>query len=259
MEWDYTMSEQYHLRCARGDVGRYVLMPGDPGRCEVIAAHLDDAHLVARNREFTTYTGYLDGEKVSVTSTGVGSPSTAIAVEELLAIGADTFIRVGTAGGLQRHLLVGSVVVASAAVRNDGTSLQYVPLSYPAVADPDVLRALVLAAQQHAPSSHTGIIISTDALYADLAPQTLPLSALNSGRWDQVWAQANVLAAEMECATLFVVSTIRRARAGCIVTVVNSTGEGDIDTAVTTLSLEPMISSACSAIRRLIAQDKQTA
>ncbi|MEJ2744874.1 MAG: nucleoside phosphorylase, partial [bacterium] len=130
------MSEkQYHVKLAKGDVGRYVLLPGDPGRVPVIAGFLDKAEKVAQNREYTTYTGEVDGVKVSVTSTGIGCPSAAIAVEELARVGADTFIRVGTAGGLQTDVGIGDLVISTATVREDGTSLQYVPLNYPAVAD----------------------------------------------------------------------------------------------------------------------------
>ena len=141
------MSEQYHIRCREGDVGRYVLLPGDPGRCAQIAAHFEGARLVAQNREYTTYTGTLEGVPVSVTSTGIGGPSTAIAVEELCAIGAETLIRVGTCGAMQNFLRNGDLVIAQAAVRDEGTSAQYVPLSYPAVAHLDTVLALQSAAR----------------------------------------------------------------------------------------------------------------
>ena len=138
---------QYHVRLKSGDVGRYVLLPGDPGRCEQIASYLDGARPVAYNREYRTYTGTLLGEKVSVTSTGIGGPSTAIAVEELVKVGADTFIRVGTCGGMNENVLPGSIVIASGAIRAEGTSREYLPIDFPAVAHHQVVCALEQAAR----------------------------------------------------------------------------------------------------------------
>src|SRR5579885_3751913 len=139
------VGKQYHIALERGDVGRYVLLPGDPGRCARIASYFDDARQIAAHREYVTFTGTLLGEAVSVTSTGIGSPSTAIAVEELAAIGADTLIRVGTSGAIQPHLRNGSLVVAQGAVRDEGTTPHYIPLSYPAIADHTVVDALCRA------------------------------------------------------------------------------------------------------------------
>lgn len=249
------MSKQYHVALERGEVGRYVLLPGDPGRCALIAAHFDDARQVAANREYVTYTGTLLGEKVSVTSTGIGSPSTAIAVEELAAIGADTLIRVGTAGATQNYLRHGSLVVAQGAVRDEGTTSHYVPLSYPAVADLTVVDALARAARNLGAAVHTGIVRSTDGLYADLSPQTMPVQALWKGTHDNVWAQANVLCAEMEAAALFVVASIRGLRAGCLVSIVNETGAADISTDAAA-SLERLIATAAEALRVLIRRDR---
>lgn len=249
------MTKQYHIALDRGEVGRYVLLPGDPGRCARIAAYFDDARQVAANREYTTFTGTLLGEPVSVTSTGIGAPSTAIAVEELQAIGADTLIRVGTAGATQNYLRSGALVVAQAAVRDEGTTSHYIPLSYPAVADVAVVDALSRAARNLGFGAHTGIVRSTDGLYADLNPHTMPVQALWKGTHDNVWAQGNVLCAEMEAAALFVVASIRGLRAGCLVTVVNDTGAGDIP-ADTVPSLDPLISTAVEALRLLIRRDR---
>ena len=127
--------KQYHIHCAKGDVGRYCILPGDPGRCESIAALFDDAKFVSRNREYVVYTGTLLGEKVSVCSTGIGGPSASIAMEELAAIGADTFIRVGTCGGIDVNVQSGDIVVATGAIRHEGTSREYAPIEFPAVAD----------------------------------------------------------------------------------------------------------------------------
>jgi uridine phosphorylase len=252
--------QQYHTRLAAGDVGRYVMLPGDPARCALIATYLDGATKVAENREFTTYTGTLRGVPVSVTSTGIGGPSAAIALEELAEIGADTFIRVGTSGALQNFLATGDVVIAQAAVRGEGTTPYYVPLSFPAVAHPLVLRALEDGAAAAGVAIHTGIVTCVDALYADLAPHTMPLAALHSGGWGTVWTRAGVLAAEMESAALFVISTVRGLRAGGVLTVVNATGAGEMITqSAAAVSLDPMIRVAIAGIEELIRRDAPSA
>ena len=144
------LEKQFHIHCVEGDVGRYVILPGDPGRCEKIAALFDNAHFVAQNREYTIYTGTLLGEKVSVCSTGIGGPSASIAMEELHNIGADTFIRVGTCGGIDLDVRSGDVVVATGAIRFEHTSREYAPIEYPAVANFEVTTALVQASPQEA-------------------------------------------------------------------------------------------------------------
>ena len=149
---------QYHLQIRPGDVGRYVILPGDPKRCEKIAKHFEDAKLVADSREFVTYTGYLEGEKVSVTSTGIGGPSASIAMEELVQCGADTFVRVGTCGGIDLDVKGGDIVIATGAVRMEGTSREYAPIEYPAVADLEVANALVAAAKELGFTYHTGVV-----------------------------------------------------------------------------------------------------
>ena len=121
----------FHLHCQKGSVGRYVFLPGDPGRVPKIAAYLEQAQLTAQNREFTTYTGFLDGVPVSVTSTGIGGPSAAIAMEELVQCGADTFLRIGTCGGMQPHLVPGTLILPTGAVRMEGTTQEYMPLAFP--------------------------------------------------------------------------------------------------------------------------------
>ena len=147
---------QYHIQLRKGDVGRYVILPGDPKRCKKIAEHFDNPQLMADSREFVTYTGYLDGEKVSVTSTGIGGPSASIAMEELVQCGADTFIRVGTCGGIDLDVKGGDIVVATGAVRMEGTSREYAPIEFPAVADLNVANALVASAKELGYAFHTG-------------------------------------------------------------------------------------------------------
>ena len=150
--------KQYHIQCVEGDVGRYVLLPGDPGRCEAIAKHFDNPVHIGMNREYNIWTGTLLGEKVSVCSTGIGGPSAAIAMEELVKIGADTFIRVGTCGGIHLDVKPGDVVVATGSIRFEHTSLEYAPIEYPAVANFDVAMALKTASEELGYDTHTGVV-----------------------------------------------------------------------------------------------------
>lgn len=205
----------YHIGLKRGDVGRYVLLPGDPARVPMIAAYLDDAQEVAYNREYRTFTGTLNGEKVSVTSTGMGCPSTAIAVEELAMAGADTFIRVGTSGRMQDYIEPGDLIIAWAAIRDEFTSQQYEPLAYPAVADHDVTLALRQAARDRGRRHHVGICQSKDSFYGQHEPETMPIAQALQDRW-KAWVMGGALASEMEASTIFVVSRVLQCRAGGI-------------------------------------------
>lgn len=207
--------QQYHVEIAKGDVGRYVILPEDPGRVETIAAFLDHPAKVASHREYVTYTGALDGVKVSVTSTGIGGPSAAIAVEELIAAGADTFIRIGTAGMIQDYFNLNDCIIATGAVRDEGTTRQYIPLAYPAIAHYQVVAALQYAAEKCGKVSHIGIVQSKDAFYGEAEPESMPNEDMLCSQW-KAWKRGQVLASEMEAAALFVVSSIRKARAGCV-------------------------------------------
>ena len=157
--------KQYHIQCVEGDVGRYVILPGDPGRVPLIASFFEDAHQVAYNREYNVYTGTLCGEKVSVCSTGIGGPSAAIAMEELHNIGADTFIRVGTCGGIDIDVQAGDVVVATGAIRYEHTSLEYAPIEFPAVPDLGVANALKEASEELGNRTHVGVVQCKDSFY----------------------------------------------------------------------------------------------
>ena len=215
--------KEYHIELGKGDVGRYVILPGDPGRTEKIAKHFDNAKEIAFNREYRTFTGEVDGIKISTTSTGIGCPSTAICVEELIKCGADTFIRVGTAGSLQKEVALGDVVISTAAVREEGTSRQYIPLSYPAVADFSVTQALVEASGKLNVSSHTGIVHCKDAFYTEgTEGESLPLANHTRDMWT-AWYRGNVLATSMESAALFVVSSIKRVYAGELLAIIGLT------------------------------------
>ena len=181
----------------------------------MIASYLDDAKEVANNREYKTYTGTLLGEKVSVTSTGMGCPSAAIAVEELVAIGADTFIRVGTSGAMQPHLQPGDLVIAWGAIREEYTSQQYEPTAFPSVADMDVTLALRQAALERGVPFHVGITHSKDSYFGQHEPDRMPVARELQERW-KAWVQGGALCSEMEASTIFVLSTILRCRAGGI-------------------------------------------
>lgn len=204
---------QHHIHLKPGDVGRYVFLPGDPGRCEKIASYFDDAHFVAQKREYVTYTGTLLGEKVSVTSTGIGCPSTAIAVEELVAIGADTFIRIGTSGGMQPFCKTGDVAVLTGAIRDEGTTLHYLPVEFPAVANLDVVLALQEGAKRSQIPAHLGVSQSKDSFYGEVEPHRMPLSGHLLDRW-KAWVDGGAICSEMEAAAIFILASMYRKRAG---------------------------------------------
>ena len=211
--------KQYHIHCAEGDVGRYVFLPGDPGRCEAIAAYFDNPVHIGMNREYNVYTGTILGEKVSVCSTGIGGPSAAIAMEELANIGADTFLRVGTCGGIDLEVCPGDIVVASGAVRYEHTSLEYAPIEYPAVPDFGVTNALVDAAKEVGVPYHTGVVECKDSFYGQHQPEKHPVSYELLNKWE-AWLRMGCVASEMESAALFIAGAYRRVRVGSLFLVV---------------------------------------
>ena len=210
---------EFHIHVKKGEVGRYVILPGDPGRCEKIAKYFDEPAFVAQNREYVTYTGKLCGVPVSVTSTGIGGPSASIAVEELIHCGADTFIRVGTAGGMKKEVMGGDVCIATGAIRFEGTSKEYAPIEWPAVADFDVTRALKDAADRLGFSNHTGVVQCKDSFYGQHSPDSMPAAAMLRERWD-AWLDMGALCSEMESAALFTVAAARGVRAGSVLLVI---------------------------------------
>ena len=211
--------EQYHIGLKTGDVGEYVILPGDPKRCKKIAEYFDDAKLIADKREFVTYTGYIDGVKVSVTSTGIGGPSASIAMEELVNVGAKYFIRVGTCGGMNIDVKGGDIVIATGAIRMEGTSKEYAPIEFPAVANLDITNALVKSAQNLGYNFHTGVVQCKDAFYGQHAPETKPVSYELQNKWE-AWKRLGCLASEMESAALFVVASYLKVKAGSVFLVV---------------------------------------
>lgn len=208
----------YHIQVAKGEVGRYVILPGDPKRCAKIAQYFDDPVLVADSREYVTYTGTLDGVKVSVTSTGIGGPSAAIAMEELAMCGADTFIRVGTSGGMDIDVKSGDLVIANGAIRMEGTSKEYAPIEYPAVADFQVTTALVRAADNNGTPHHVGVVQCKDSFYGQHSPETKPVSYELTDKWN-AWVRMGCKASEMESAAVFIVADYLKVRAGAVLLV----------------------------------------
>ncbi|MBQ7801660.1 MAG: uridine phosphorylase [Oscillospiraceae bacterium] len=205
--------KQFHIHCTEGDVGRYVILPGDPGRCEAIAQHFDDPVHIGMNREYNIWTGFVLGEKVSVCSTGIGGPSAAIAMEELHNIGADTFIRVGTCGGIDLEVQPGDVVVATGAIRYEHTSLEYAPIEFPAVPDFSVTCALKEAGETLGYRTHTGVVQCKDSFYGQHSPERSPVYYELLNKWES-WKRLGVKASEMESAALFVVASALGVRCG---------------------------------------------
>lgn len=246
---------QHHLDLATGEVGRYALLPGDPARVPVIASLLDDAREVASKREFVTWVGTLDGATVAVTSTGIGCPSAAIAVEELAAVGVDTVIRVGTAGGMQPDVLPGDLVVASAAIRDEGTSRQYLPPEFPAVADLDVTTALREALAESGVRYRVGVVHSKDSFYGQREPERMPVAAELRARWS-AWKAGGALCSEMEAAAIFVVAATRGLRAGGLMLVAGNQELSDVGPARDEEHIAALASAAVAGLRNLIVRDR---
>ena len=213
------LDSQFHIKCKKGDVGRYVFLPGDPGRCEEIASYFDNPIHVGFNREFNIYTGELEGEKVSVCSTGIGGPSAAIAMEELCNIGADTFIRVGTCGGIDLNVKADDIVIANGAIRFEHTSCEYAPIEYPAVPDMFLTYQLYRASKLLDFNTHIGVVQCKDSFYGQHSPDSMPSSYELHDKWD-AWKRLHVKASEMESSALFVVASTRNARCASVFHVV---------------------------------------
>ena len=250
------ISRQYHIQVANGEVGRYVILPGDPKRCKKIAQYFEDPVMIADNLEFITYTGTLDGVKVSVTSTGIGGPSAAIAMEELVRCGADTFVRIGTCGGIQPEVKSGAIVVATGAVRMEGTSKEYAPIEYPAVADLMVVNALVSAAKEKDCEFYTGVVQSKDAFYGQHEPEMMPAGYELINKWE-AWKKLGCLASEMETAALYIVAAKLHVRVGaCFLVMANQEREKlGLENPVVH-DTDMAVQVAVEAIRKLIKEDR---
>ena len=251
-------SEKYkHIQLGKGDVGRYVLLPGDPFRTDLIARYFDEPQLVAHNREHKTWIGKLDGVPVAVTSTGMGGPSAAIAVEELIRCGADTFVRVGTCGGMDIDVKSGDLVIATGAVRNEGTSREYAPIEFPAVADFEVVGALSEAASQSGQAWHRGIVQCKDSFYGQHEPELMPVSYELEQKW-QAWLRLGCKASEMESAALFVVADHLRVRCGSVfLAVANQEREKAGLSNPVEHDTDAAVRCGVEALRILIARDRE--
>lgn len=244
--------KQYHTGVGPEDIGKYVIIPGDPKRCAKIAEFFDDAKLVADSREYVTYTGTLDGVKVSVTSTGIGGPSAAIAIDELSKCGAHTFVRIGTCGGMQEDVMGGDVVIATGAVRMEGTSREFAPIEYPAVANLDVTNALVAAAKSLNIRHHVGVVQCKDSFFGQHEPEVMPVSYELENKW-QAWLRMGCLASEMESAALFIAGQFLRVRVGsCFLVVANQERAKMGLTNTQVHDTELAIKTAVEAVRNLI-------
>ena len=252
----HQLEKQFHIRCTSEDIGRYCILPGDPGRVPAIAALFENAHQVAYNREFNVWTGTLLGEKVTACSTGIGGPSASIAMEELHNIGADTFIRVGTCGGIELDVRSGDVVVATGAIRFEHTSREYAPIEYPAVANFEVTTALVQAARALGKRTQVGVVQCKDAFYGQHSPERMPVSYELLNKWE-AWKRLHVKASEMESAALFVVADALNCRCGsCFHVVWNQEREKaglDQDMSEDTTSA---VQVGVEALKRLIQADR---
>jgi uridine phosphorylase len=248
----------HHIQCEMGKVGEYVFLPGDPERSELIASYFDKAEFVVSNREFTTYTGWLDGTKVSVTSTGIGGPSAAIAMEELVKLGAHTFIRVGTCGAIQESLEPGMLIIPTAAIRKDGTGREYLPVEFPAVADFSLVTALSDAARRLRHPHILGVVECKDSYYGQHEPERMPVGLMLERLW-QAWKSAGALASEMESSTLFVVASVLHVRCATVLLLCrNREREKAFGTSpVRSEAVHIAVETAVEAMRNAIVQDKQ--
>ena len=250
------MDLQFHIRAKEGDVGRYVFLPGDPGRCEAIAQHFDNPVHFGMNREYNIWNGELLGEKVTVCSTGIGGPSASIAMEELAAIGADTFIRVGTCGGIDMNVCPGDVVVASGAIRFEHTSLEYAPIEFPAVADFDITMALKQASEELGYGTHVGVVQCKDSFYGQHSPEKSPVYYDLLQKWES-WKRLGVKASEMESSALFVVAAALGVRCGsCFHAVWNQEREKAGLFMKMTEDTSGAIKVGIEAMKKIIAADK---
>ena len=207
------LDRQFHIHCNPGDIGRYCIVPGDPGRVPSIAQYFDGAKQVAYNREYNVWTGYLLGEKVTACSTGIGGPSAAIAMEELHKCVAETFIRTGTCGGIDLKVQSGDIVVATGAIRYEHTSREHAPIEFPAVADFEIASCLAQATRNLGLPLHMGVVQNKDSFYGQHSPEASPVYYELKQKWES-WKRLGVKASEMESAALFVVAAALGCRCG---------------------------------------------
>lgn len=209
------LEKTLHIKLDSNDVGKYAIVPGDPARCELIANYLENPKKIQQNREHTTYVGYLEGEKVVVTSTGMGGPSTAICIEELKKCGVDTFLRIGTGASTSEKVKKGDVVVISGAVRMEGTGLHYLPMEFPAVPDFEMAKTLEECSKKLCYNTIVGISITKDSFYTQIEPETKPVAYELINKWNS-YIKGGAVCTAMEEATLFLVAASLNVRAASV-------------------------------------------
>lgn len=244
----------FHLQIPKSVRAKYAILPGDPGRVPKIASYLDNTDFLVSNREYTTYFGTLCGENVLVTSTGIGGASAAIVLEELHMLGVDTIIRVGTCGGMQEFVYSGDLIIATAAVRAEGTSKEYAPIDFPAVADFNITTALVQAAKNLGERYHTGVVHSKDSFYGQHNPSSMPVSYELENKWN-AFIKCGVLASEMETAALFTVSAVRKIRAGSILHAIWNQERRKLGDSSENINTENAVITAVEAMKLIIKDD----
>lgn len=249
--------KQYHLQIKTGDIGEYVILPGDPKRCEKIAKYLTDSKLVADSREYVTYTGYIGDTKVSVTSTGIGGPSASIAMEELVACGGHTFVRVGTCGGIDTSVKGGDLIVVTGSIRMEGTSKEYAPIEFPAVADIDIVNSLSKACKAKGYEYHRGISQCKDSFYGQHSPNRMGVSYELENKWE-AWKRLGAKGSEMESAALYVVASQLGVRCGSILYVIGNQ-ERELEGLENKIchNTEEAIEVGIESIKILIEEDKK--
>ena len=251
--------KMYHINLDKADIqgAKYAILPGDPDRVPKIAAFFSNAQKIGQKREYVSYLGELCGEKVLCVSTGIGGPSAAICIEELHQLGVDNFIRVGTCGGMQLDVQAGDVIVVTGAIRMEGTSKEYLPIEFPAVADLDITCALRDAVKKLEYSYHTGVVQCKDSFYGQHAPHRMPVNYELENKW-QAWLRMGCLASEMESAALFIVGSYLRVRVGsCFLVVANQERAKKGLPNAQVHDTEAAILTAVGAIRKLIRADKE--
>jgi len=248
---DFNDEVMYHIGLTAAQGAEYAIVTGDPGRVEEIARLLDDAELVAQNREYTTWAGILSGARVLVISHGIGGPSSAICIEELCRCGVHTVIRVGTCGGMAKQVGAGDLVIANAAIRQEGTSTEYLPVAFPAVSDFAVTTALAAAAATVGRNFYIGVVHCKDSFYGQHSPQSSPVSYELTERW-KAWIAGGCLASEMESAAIYTICAARGMRAGCVLHVVWNQERGDDEQVHETFAAAK---TAVRAVELLIGQE----
>jgi len=235
---------------------KYAIIPGDPERVKLIAEFLDNPKPLAKNREYTSYEAFIEGEKVIIISTGMGGPSAAMAVEELFQIGVDTFIRVGTCGGRQRNVMAGDLIITTGAIRQEGTTKEYVYDEFPAVPNFDVTLALREGAKKIDVNHHLGVIQSKDSFYGQHDPLRMPIGKTLKDKYDS-WIRSGALGSEMECAAVFTVAQVLGARAGAVLNCIwNKERQAAGLSDSTERDMTKAILTTKEAIKELIKNDK---